>query len=94
MKKIKLKQTEILLLALIAVIALLYVFETLAGKGIQGGLAVKSDKTEKISEENYEQKIIPEDGVVLPVKWRNLGTQMTNAGVIDGRIVCQSGRIE
>jgi len=83
MKKTKLKQTEILLLALIAVIALLYVFETLAGKGIQGGLAVKSDKTEKISEENYEQKIIPKDGVVLPVKWRNLGTQMTNAGVID-----------
>ncbi|MBM2818196.1 MAG: hypothetical protein HW401_786 [Parcubacteria group bacterium] len=83
MKKTKLKQTEILLLALVAVIALLYVFETFAGKGIQGGLAVKSDKAEKISEENYEQKIIPKDGVVLPVKWRNLGTQMTNAGVID-----------
>ena len=83
MKKIKLKQTEILLLALIAVIALLYAFETITGKGIQGGLAVKSDKTEKVFEENYEQKIIPEDGVVLPVKWRNLGTQMTNVGVID-----------
>ena len=83
MKKTKLKQTEIILLALIAVIALLYAFETITGKGIQGGLAVKSDKTEKVFEENYEQKIIPKDGVVLPVKWRNLGTQMTNAGVID-----------
>ena len=83
MKKTKLKQTEILLLALIAVIALLYAFETFTGKGIQSKITVKSDKAEKISEENYEKEIIPKDGVILPVKWGDLGARMISSGVID-----------
>ena len=43
----------------------------------------KSDKAEKIMEENYSQKVIPEDGVVLPVRWGDLGAKMTSVGVID-----------
>jgi len=83
MKKTKLKQTEILLLALIAVIALLYAFETFTGKGIQSKMTVKSDKAEKVSEEYYEKEIIPKDGVILPVKWGDLGARMISSGVID-----------
>ena len=43
----------------------------------------KSDKAEKIIEDNYSQKIIPRDGVVLPVKWGDLGAKMVSVGVID-----------
>jgi len=83
MKKTKLKQTGILLLALIVVIALLYAFETFTGKGIQSKMTVKSDKAEKVSEEYYEKEIIPKDGVILPVKWGDLGARMISSGVID-----------
>lgn len=82
MKKLKLTQTEILLLSLIGIIALVYAYETFIGKNYQK-FAIKSDKTAKILEENYSQKIIPEKGVALPVRWGDLGAQMTNAGVID-----------
>lgn len=82
MKKSKLTQTEILLLSLVGIIALVYAYETFIGKNYQK-LAVKSDKTAEILEENYSQKIIPENGVVLPVRWGDLGVQMTRAGVID-----------
>ncbi|MBU6431057.1 hypothetical protein KGQ29_01630, partial [Patescibacteria group bacterium] len=66
MKKTKLTQTEILLISLVAIIALLYAYETFVGKNYQK-LAIKSDKTAKILEENYSQKIIPDIGVILPV---------------------------
>lgn len=32
-----------------------------------------------------EEKVLPEEGVVLPVKWGNLGAQLVNAGVIDAK---------
>ena len=82
MKKSKLTQTEILLLSLIGIIALVYVYETFIGKNYQKS-AIKRDKTVKIGKEDYSQKVIPENGVVLPVKWGDLGAQMTSAGVID-----------
>ena len=75
-------QTEILLLSLIGIIALVYVYETFIGKNYQKS-AIKRDKTVKIGKEDYSQKVIPENGVVLPVKWGDLGAQMTSAGVID-----------
>ncbi|MDE1988822.1 MAG: hypothetical protein KGJ58_02600 [Patescibacteria group bacterium] len=83
MKKTKLTQTEILLISLVAIIALVYAYETFIGKNYQNQSIVKSDNTTKILGENYSQKIIPSEGVVLPVKWRDLGVQMISAGVID-----------
>ncbi|MEK9182014.1 MAG: hypothetical protein AAB781_00285, partial [Patescibacteria group bacterium] len=82
MKKSKLMQTEILFLSLVGIVALVYVYETFIGKNYQK-LAIKSDKTAKILEENYSQKIIPENGVVLPAKWGDSGARMISAGVID-----------
>ena len=75
-------QTEILFLSLVGIVALVYVYETFIGKNYQK-LAIKSDKTAKILEENYSQKIIPENGVVLPAKWGDSGARMISAGVID-----------
>lgn len=83
MKKIQSIKTVITLLSLLVVIALFYVLETVA---VRSGLiksVVKNGKTTKITEENYSQKIIPENGVVLPVKWGDLGARMTKTGVID-----------
>ncbi|MEK7658158.1 MAG: hypothetical protein AAB366_03185 [Patescibacteria group bacterium] len=34
---------------------------------------------------NFEEEVIPSPGVELPVKWRNLGKQLVEAGVIDGQ---------
>lgn len=82
MKKSKLIQTEILLLSLVGIVALVYVYETFIGKNYQRS-AIKRDKTAKILEENYFLKVAPENGVVLPAKWGDLGAQMTSAGVID-----------
>ena len=31
-----------------------------------------------------EEKVLPPDGIILPVRWGNLGAEMVNAGVIDG----------
>ena len=83
MKKSKLTQTGILLLSLIAIVALIYSFEVVTGKNIQNNPAVKGNKTAKILDENYSQKIVPEEGVVLPARWGDLGGQMTSAGAID-----------
>ena len=43
-------------------------------KEIKNGGTVASD---------FEEKIIPSNGVELPVKWGDLGKQMIEAGVID-----------
>lgn len=82
MRKTKLKQTEILLLYLLGVIALIYVYETFIGKNYQKTI-VENTETTQITEEDYSQKVIPEEGVVLPVKWGDLGSRMISAGVID-----------
>lgn len=82
MKKLKLTQTEILLLFLVGIVALVYAYEIFIGKNYQKS-AVKSSLTAKNLEENYFQKIIPENGIVLPVKWGDLVAQMTSSGVID-----------
>lgn len=82
MKKSKLTQTEILLLSLVGIIALVYVYEIFIGKNYQKSV-IKTDKTTKIFQEDYSLKIIPENGVILPVRWGNLGARMTSAGVID-----------
>ncbi len=83
MKKSKSTQTEILLVSLVAIIALLYAYETFVGKNYQNQSAIKGDKTAKIIEENYSLKVAPKEGVVLPARWGDLGAQMTSAGVID-----------
>lgn len=80
--KLKLTQTEILLLYLVVIIALLYSYEIFTGKNHQVAI-VKGDNTAKILEKNYEQKIIPKEGVILPVKWGDFGVKMTSVGVID-----------
>lgn len=37
----------------------------------------------KTRESALEEKVLPKKGVVLPVRWGDLGAKMTNAGVID-----------
>ena len=83
MKKSKSLEISILLSSLIIVAALFYTSETTAKKTGQDKSAVKNGKTAKILEENYSQKVIPEDGVVLPARWGNLGAKMASVGVID-----------
>lgn len=82
MKKMKLKQTEILLLYLLGIIVLIYAYETFVGKNYQNPTTEKAE-TIQITEEDYSQKVIPEEGFVLPVKWGDLGVRMISAGVID-----------
>lgn len=82
MRKTKLKQTEILLLYLLGVIALIYAYEIFIGKNYQNTIA-ENIETTQITSEDYSQKVIPEGGVVLPVKWGDLGSRMIKAGVID-----------
>ena len=43
----------------------------------------KSDKAEKNYGRKLFPKVIPEDGVVLPAKWGDLGAKMASVGVID-----------
>jgi len=83
MKKSKSLEISILLSSLLIVGALVY--SANAKKDVRGKTetAVKTNKTEKITEDNYEQKVIPEDGVVLPAKWGDLGAKMASVGVID-----------
>jgi len=83
MKKSKSLEISILLSSLLVVGALIY--SANAKKDVRGKteVAAKINKPEKIIEDNYEQKVIPEDGVVLPAKWGDLGAKMASVGVID-----------
>ena len=83
MKKSKSLEISILLSSLLIVGALVY--SANARKDIRGKteIAVKTNKTEKIIEDNYSQEVIPEDGVVLPAKWGDLGAKMASVGVVD-----------
>lgn len=83
MKKSKLLETSIILSSLIVVGALFYTSGTTAKKTGQSNLDVKNSKAEKILEESYSQKVIPEKGVVLPAKWGDLGAKMASVGIID-----------
>ena len=84
MKKSKSLEISILLSSLLVVGALVY--SANAKKDFRGKAETidKSDKqAEKVIEENYSQKVIPEDGVVLPARWGDLGAKMASVGVID-----------
>ena len=83
MKKSKSLEISILLSSLLVVGALVY--SANAKKDLRGKAETiaKSDKAEKVIEDNYSQKVIPEDGVVLPAKWGDLGAKMASVGVIN-----------
>ena len=83
MKKSKSIEISILLSSLIIVAALFYTSETTTRKTDQNKSIAQNNKTAKIPEENYSPKVIPEDGVVLPAKWGDLGAKMASVGVID-----------
>jgi len=83
MKKSKSLEISILLSSLLIVGALVYSANARKDIRSKTETAAKANKTEKITEENYSQKVIPEDGVVLPAKWGDLGAKMTSVGVID-----------
>ena len=83
MKKSKSLEISILLSSLIIVAALFYTSGTTAKKSDQNKTVAQNGKTAKVPEENYSQKVIPEDGVVLPAKWGDLGAKMASVGVID-----------
>lgn len=73
---------SILMAALIVAIAWVYT----TGKHTAGG--VLNSPAKNISQNqlaNLEEAIIPSEGIVLPVKWGNLGKQMIEAGVIDAQ---------
>lgn len=43
-----------------------------------------SANTEKVQKSTIEEKVLPSEGVVLPVRWGDLGAKMISVGVIDG----------
>ena len=43
-----------------------------------------SDAEQALSDAAREEKVLPSEGVVIPVRWGNLGAQMMGEGVIDG----------
>ena len=83
MKKSKSLEISILLSSLLIVGALVY--SANSKKDIRGKTetAAKTNKAEKIIEENYSQNITPAEGVILPAKWGDLGAKMASVGVID-----------
>src|SRR3989338_6177628 len=81
-KEQKGKNASILLVATVAVILTVitvvnYHPNTLSSTG--GGVSPAGDQTLSLDE-----KVIPSDGVVLPVSWGSLGTKLVSEGVIDG----------
>ena len=46
----------------------------------QAGVQLQTDGTVSA----LEQQVLPSEGIVLPVRWGDLGARMVNAGVIDG----------
>src|SRR3990167_8349424 len=83
MKKSKSLEISILLSSLLIVGALVYSANTKNDVRGKTETAAKTNKTEKIIEDNYSQEVIPEDGVVLPAKWGDLGAKMASVGVVD-----------
>ena len=83
MKKSKSIEISILLSSLIIVAALFYTSGTTAKKTEQNNSADKKINAKPIDQTDYSRKVIPEDGVVLPVKWGDLGAKMASVGVID-----------
>jgi len=83
MKKSKSLEISILLSSLLIVGALVY--SANAKKDVRGKTetAAKTNKTEKIIEDNYSRNVTPAEGVTLPAKWGDLGAKMTSVGVID-----------
>ena len=87
-ESIKLKRDYFLPLSIlisVLVIAIAWIYTT--GKQadhakVAASLSTSDSKTQV---ENLEGNIIPTAGVVLPVKWRNLGMEMVEAGVIDAQ---------
>ena len=83
MKKSKSLEISIIFSSLVIVGALVYSANVKKDVSDKTKTAAKINKVEKILEENYSQKVIPKDGVILPVKWGDLGGKMTSVGVID-----------
>lgn len=83
MKNLKLTQTVILLFSLIVIVVFVSSLETFAtGNGFIK-TAISGKKSGPKIEKDYLENIIPQNGVVLPVRWGDLGMEMTSAGVID-----------
>src|SRR3989344_1126204 len=77
--KVHLLPFSILLSALILSSVLVYTAELKAGSG------KKTVKAEAEQGSVLEEKVLPKDGVLLPVKWGDLGAKMQSVGVIDGK---------
>ena len=83
MKKSKSLEISILLSSLLVVGALVYSANAKKDLRDKTETIAKSDKAEKVIEDNYSQKVIPKGGVVLPARWGDLGAKMISVGVID-----------
>lgn len=83
MKKSKLTQTAILLSFLIVLVVAVSALETIAVRNGFIKTSIGGKKSDAKIEKDYSEKIIPEEGVVLPARWGDLGDQMTSSGVID-----------
>ncbi len=45
----------------------------------------ETEKKEAVQNSDFQENIVPSNGVELPIKWRNLGKQLVGAGVIDAK---------
>lgn len=74
---------SILMAALIIAIAWVYTTGKHTAAKLDGSASFAD--ISQISSDNLEEAVIPSEGVVLPVKWNDLGQKMIEAGVIDAK---------
>lgn len=74
---------SILLSALIVAGALIYISPAKKTSAVQSS-STSSEPSDAVLAQ-LEQKITPSEGVILPVKWNDLGKQLVKLGVIDSK---------
>ena len=52
-------------------------------KAQNGGAAKDAAAPEKVAVGDLEGSVLPQEGIVLPIHWENLGARLIEAGVID-----------
>ena len=81
-KKDYLLPSSILLAAIIIAGAWIY---TTGLKNINNPPVNNTNTAGQTNAVNFEDEVLPPQGVILPVKWGNLGKQLVDAGAIDAK---------
>lgn len=79
----KVRSLSISILVSAVIIAGAWVYTT-GLKYPQNQARVQPQTKDQVVTDALEEKVLPSDGIVLPVRWGNLGAKMVSVGVIDG----------